>query len=205
MRTAAAVPACSVHLDMLPSPGPLLAQTAEMQKTLGELKEAIGTLEKGNAAAVEAPPDTVTLAQLRSELRVLATSLNECVPMTCLLLNSLFCKPAGAGSVTYLAFHLTECWLLLRLCLRQPDCALCLLQIREPSQIRRRSGGDPQAGRDQDHGRHRGWPTVCSPHHSHARAGALREPRCAASNFTLSPAQYSTEFLGFLMAVLQHP
>ncbi|BDA46562.1 probable peroxisomal membrane protein PEX14 at N-terminal half [Coccomyxa sp. Obi] len=53
------------------------AQTAEMQKTLGELKEAIGTLEKGKAAAVEAPPDTVTLAQLRSELRVLATSLNE--------------------------------------------------------------------------------------------------------------------------------
>lgn len=55
------------------------AQTAEMQKTLGELKEAIGTLEKGKAAAVEGPPDTVTLAQLRSELRVLATSLNEYV------------------------------------------------------------------------------------------------------------------------------
>ncbi|EIE19534.1 hypothetical protein COCSUDRAFT_48772 [Coccomyxa subellipsoidea C-169] len=53
------------------------AQTAEMQKTLGDLKEAIGTLEKGKAAAVEGTPDTVTLAQLRSELRVLATSLNE--------------------------------------------------------------------------------------------------------------------------------
>ena len=49
-----------------------------MQKTLGDLKEAIGTLEKGKAAAVEGTPDTVTLAQLRSELRVLATSLNEC-------------------------------------------------------------------------------------------------------------------------------
>ncbi|CAL8471170.1 g10712 [Coccomyxa elongata] len=62
------------------------AQTAEMQKTLGELKEAIGTLEKGKAAAVEAPPDTVTLAQLRSELRMLASSLNE------------FGSPAKAGA-----------------------------------------------------------------------------------------------------------
>jgi len=50
-----------------------------MQKTLGELKEAISTLEKGKAAATEASADSVTLSQLRSELRVLATSLNECV------------------------------------------------------------------------------------------------------------------------------
>lgn len=54
-------------------------QTAEMQKTLGSLKDALATLEKGKAPA-EAPKDSITLTDLRSELRVLASSLNECVP-----------------------------------------------------------------------------------------------------------------------------
>lgn len=89
-----------VHSNVLQIPCPLLAQTAEMQKTLGELKEAIGTLEKGKAAAVEAPPDTVTLAQLRSELRVLATSLNECAPHS-VAHTPLYCSDTGPVLVVH--------------------------------------------------------------------------------------------------------
>jgi hypothetical protein len=48
-----------------------------MQKTLEGLKDAIKALESGKAAA-QPNQDGLTLADLRSELRVLATSLNEC-------------------------------------------------------------------------------------------------------------------------------
>ncbi len=47
-----------------------------MQKTLESLKDALTTLEKGKAPA-EVPRDSITLTDLRSELRVLASSLNE--------------------------------------------------------------------------------------------------------------------------------
>lgn len=53
-------------------------QTAEMQKTLDSLKDALTTLEKGKAPA-EAAQDAITLTDLRSELRALASSLNEWV------------------------------------------------------------------------------------------------------------------------------
>lgn len=58
---------------------PCCIQTAEMQKTLESLKDALTTLEKGRAT-VEIARDSITLTDLRSELRVLASSLNECVP-----------------------------------------------------------------------------------------------------------------------------
>ena len=51
-------------------------QTAEMQKTLESLKDALTTLEKGKTPA-EVPKESITLTDLRSELRVLASSLNE--------------------------------------------------------------------------------------------------------------------------------
>lgn len=54
-------------------------QTAEMQKTLDSLKEALSSLEKGKAPA-ETLRDSITLTDLRSELRALASSLNECAP-----------------------------------------------------------------------------------------------------------------------------
>ena len=53
-----------------------ILQTAEMQKTLDSLKAALATLEKGKAPA-ETVRDSITLTDLRSELRVLASSLNE--------------------------------------------------------------------------------------------------------------------------------
>ena len=62
------------------------AQTAEVQKTLESLKDALTTLEKGKAPA-EGPRDSITLTDLRSELRVLASSLNECVPAACACLG----------------------------------------------------------------------------------------------------------------------
>ena len=53
-----------------------ILQTAEMQKTLDSLKDALATLEKGKAPA-ETVRNSITLTDLRSELRVLASSLNE--------------------------------------------------------------------------------------------------------------------------------
>lgn len=55
-------------------------QTAEVQKTLEGLKDAIKALEEGKeaGAAAPAPKEAITLSDLRSELRVLASSLNEC-------------------------------------------------------------------------------------------------------------------------------
>ena len=53
-------------------------QTAEMQKTLDSLKDALTKLEKGKGPA-EAARDAITLTDLRSELRALASSLNEWV------------------------------------------------------------------------------------------------------------------------------
>ena len=47
-----------------------------MQKTLDSLKDALAALEKGKAPA-EPVRDSITLTDLRSELRVLASSLNE--------------------------------------------------------------------------------------------------------------------------------
>ena len=55
------------------------AQTAEMQKTLDGLKGAIAALEQGKAKSGAADGDALTVKELRSELRALASSLNECV------------------------------------------------------------------------------------------------------------------------------
>ena len=52
-----------------------------MQKTLDSLKDALTTLEKGKGPA-EAARDAITLTDLRSELRALASSLNEWVSAT---------------------------------------------------------------------------------------------------------------------------
>ena len=67
----------SVHAGL--TGGESCLQTAEMQKTLESLKDALTSLEKGKVPA-EGPRDSITLTDLRSELRVLASSLNECAP-----------------------------------------------------------------------------------------------------------------------------
>ena len=74
------------------------AQTAEMQKTLEGLKGAVAALEQGKAAK-SGPTDgeALTVKELRSELRAMATSLNECgAPPLCCLFAMHYRTPVRA-------------------------------------------------------------------------------------------------------------
>lgn len=58
-----------------------LVQTAEMQKALDGLKGAVAALEQGGAKSGASDGQALTVKELRSELRTLASSLNECAAL----------------------------------------------------------------------------------------------------------------------------
>lgn len=57
-------------------------QTAEMRNVLEGLKEAVAALEGSAKQPSQKADEAITLGELRTELRALASSLNECAHAT---------------------------------------------------------------------------------------------------------------------------